>query len=50
MSANVKDPVCGKAVDPDHSRHEIVGQQDYCFCSEECCNRFVVNPGRYLSH
>jgi YHS domain-containing protein len=48
MSASVKDPVCGMAVDPDHSPHESLGQQDYCFCSEQCRTRFIVNPGRYL--
>jgi YHS domain-containing protein len=24
-------------------------QGDYCFCSEECRNKFIVNPGRYMT-
>ena len=49
MAIEVKDPVCGAMVDPGKSRHEKAGESDYCFCSEECRNRFIVNPGRYLS-
>lgn len=49
MSASVKDPVCGMMVDPAAARHDSLCQADYCFCSQECMNRFIVNPGRYLS-
>ncbi len=49
MAAPTKDPVCGQTVDPSHARHEMLGQKDYCFCSDECRNRFIVNPGRYMA-
>ncbi len=47
--AQEKDPVCGMMVDPSSARHEIIGQHDYSFCSDECRNKFLVNPGRYLA-
>ena len=44
------DPVCGMQVDPaktaHHARHE--GRQ-YHFCSARCRERFVAEPGRFLS-
>lgn len=43
-----KDPVCGKMVDAASSIHEKVGELEFAFCSDECRNRFIVNPGRYL--
>jgi YHS domain-containing protein len=48
MASFEKDPVCGMMVDPAQARHETLAQQDYCFCSNMCRNRFLVNPGRYL--
>jgi len=45
MTDKVKDPVCGMMVDTGSS----MCQGDYCFCSEECRNKFIVNPGRYMS-
>lgn len=48
MPDSVKDPVCGLMVDPAKARHEMLNQRDFCFCSDECRNRFLVNPGRYL--
>jgi YHS domain-containing protein len=48
MSIFTKDPVCGQDVDPTTARHEAWNQSDYCFCSDECRNRFIVNPGRYM--
>ena len=44
----VKDPVCGALVDPSHAFHETAGDQEFSFCSEECRNKFIVNPGPYL--
>jgi Cu+-exporting ATPase len=44
----VKDPVCGALVDPSHALHEMAGEREFSFCSEECRNKFIVNPGRYL--
>lgn len=49
MANSVKDPVCGMMVDPANARHEMLAQHEYCFCSDECRNRFLVNPGRYLA-
>jgi len=46
MADSVKDPVCGKMIDPSSS----MCQGDYCFCSEDCRNKFIVNPGRYMSN
>jgi YHS domain-containing protein len=45
----IKDPVCGIALEPVNAFHEKTGQGDYYFCSRECRNRFNVNPGRYLT-
>ena len=49
MADTVKDPVCGMMIDPAKARHEVISEHDYCFCSDECRNRFVVNPGRYMA-
>jgi YHS domain-containing protein len=43
-----KDPVCGATIDPSTCPHEKIGDRDYAFCCEECRNKFIVNPGRYL--
>ena len=43
-----KDPVCGADVGSGGGPHEKTGDQDYLFCSEECRNKFMVNPGRYM--
>jgi len=48
MTNSEKDPVCGAMVDPAKSVHEIMSAHEYCFCSDHCRNRFLVNPGRYL--
>ena len=48
MDMNAKDPVCGMTVNPAEAIHEVLNFQDYWFCSDECRNRFLVNPGRYL--
>jgi YHS domain-containing protein len=44
MPNSVKDPVCGMMIDPSSARC----QGEYCFCSDECLNKFIVNPGRYM--
>ncbi|HVR87715.1 MAG TPA: hypothetical protein VMU54_25535 [Planctomycetota bacterium] len=49
MGTELKDPVCGAAVDSVSAIHEKSGDRDYMFCSDECRIRFIVNPGRYLS-
>ncbi len=45
----VKDLVCGVDLDRDVSAgcYNLNGK-DYCFCSEECWDKFSQNPGRYL--
>lgn len=46
----VVDPVCGKAVDlNDVVAHESYGGWAYFFCSAQCRNRFLADPGRYAS-
>ena len=49
MADMAKDPVCGKEVDARTSPHERMNEIDYCFCSDDCRHKFVVNPGRYLA-
>jgi Cu+-exporting ATPase len=45
------DPVCGMEVDPvktpHHASHEGV---DFYFCSANCRDRFIPEPGKYLPH
>ena len=47
---SVRDPVCGMNVDPATTPHraEHAGHS-YFFCSAKCRERFVAEPGRYLS-
>nr|WP_295892417.1 heavy metal translocating P-type ATPase [uncultured Devosia sp.] len=46
----VKDPVCGMSVDPATVKFsaEHAGQT-YYFCSAKCHDKFVANPGAYLT-
>ncbi len=41
-----QDPVCGMAVESP-AISLILDKQNYVFCSEECRNRFKMNPNRY---
>lgn len=51
MDEQVKDIVCGKALDPYNcSVKEEYGGQLYFFCCEKCHQTFDQNPGRYLSN
>jgi YHS domain-containing protein len=43
------DPVCGMLVHPSVAVRQNVGSWDYCFCSDECRMRFVMNPNKYLA-
>ena len=46
----VRDPVCGMAVDPHTTPHRAAhGGRTYYFCSNRCRERFVSEPGAYLS-
>lgn len=43
-----KDPVCGMSVDPSHcsckTEHE---NKEYCFCCENCREKFKKNPAQF---
>lgn len=43
----VKDPVCGMWVAPSQRRVEYLGMH-FAFCSEQCRERFLANPGLYV--
>lgn len=43
----VKDPVCGMLVDPQQLTVEYL-QLHFAFCSEQCRERFIANPGLYV--
>src|SRR5665647_2594258 len=47
---NVKDPVCGMAVDPNKTSHRHTYQgRSYYFCSAGCQGKFVAQPAKYLA-
>ena len=43
----IKDPVCGMMVDPKQLVVEYL-QLHFAFCSEQCRERFLANPGLYV--
>ena len=46
----VKDPVCGMSVDPAAAKFSAEHAGDtYYFCSAKCHDKFVADPGAYLS-
>ena len=46
----VTDPVCGMQVEPNKTEHRTVhAGVSYAFCSRGCREKFVQNPGTYLS-
>lgn len=48
-AAQVKDPVCGMAVDPANTAHHAWHDgEDYHFCNAGCRTKFLANPERYL--
>lgn len=47
MSTTVKDPVCGMEVAPAQFETVYEGLH-YAFCSEQCRQRFLVNPHLYV--
>ena len=48
--AGTKDPVCGMDVPPDAGKPSAVhGGTVYHFCSQKCHDKFIADPGRYLS-
>ncbi len=51
MTEQVKDIVCGAALEPDRETiHIEYGGQLYYFCSEACKTRFERNPGDFVSN
>ena len=47
--ATVKDPVCGKTVDPASTSHHAEHQgHTYHFCAAGCRQKFLADPERYL--
>src|SRR5574337_1287047 len=45
----VKDPVCGRTVDPATAKYRAEhGGKTYYFCSAGCQDKFVSDPARYL--
>jgi YHS domain-containing protein len=49
MSEQVKDIICGKAIEPYHAAVKTqYGGQQYLFCSEECRQAFERNPMDYV--
>ena len=50
VSDGVKDLVCGMAVDPAQSKHKAEYEgKTFHFCSNGCREKFIADPGRYLS-
>ena len=48
MATNSACPVCGMAVDADNPvATATAGGQTFAFCSEECRDAFLANPGAY---
>ncbi len=49
MDVKKEDPVCGMSVDPQQSPHQHThGGARYNFCSVDCKDKFVADPGAYL--
>jgi Cu+-exporting ATPase len=42
------DPVCGKSVDESTGLNATYRGREYYFDSEECLNRFELDPAQYL--
>ena len=45
--ATVIDPVCGMHVNPSQLPLEYM-QMHFAFCSQQCRERFLANPGLYV--
>ena len=47
---SVKDPVCGMMINPATAGHRAHYQgKDYHFCSQDCQDKFVADPERYVA-
>jgi Cu+-exporting ATPase len=50
-NATVRDPVCGRSVDPATSQHRFdLGRETYHFCSAGCRTKFAADPKAYLDN
>jgi P-type Cu+ transporter len=48
-AVDVKDPVCGMMVSPDHAAgHDTYNGGTYYFCGKRCLERFRANPEQYV--
>jgi Cu+-exporting ATPase len=47
MDKQIRDPVCGMAVDPMSPRKETADGREYYFCSDACQHKFQENPAAY---
>jgi YHS domain-containing protein len=43
----LKDPVCGMAVEAAKAKSSVYGGETYCFCSNDCRERFEAEPASY---
>ncbi len=51
LPGSIHDPVCGMAVDPKTSLHQVVRDgYSYHFCSAGCRDKFLADPAKYLSN
>ena len=49
LKSNAIDPVCGMAVDPNHTHISATyAGSSYYFCAEGCRKAFEAHPKRYL--
>jgi trehalose synthase len=48
LAGEVRDPVCGAAVDPEDSVTAVHRGKSYYFNSEECRRQFLEDPDRFL--
>jgi len=47
--ARMTDPVCGQNVDRRTAAAETqYAGETYCFCSEDCYQEFMLDPGKYV--
>ena len=48
-ASGFKDPVCGMTPRPDGPHHHVHAGVEYRFCSARCREKFIAEPGRFLS-
>lgn len=50
MAHPSKDPVCGMNVQSEHPQYKADYQgKHYCFCSQQCLEKFKKNPTQFKS-